>query len=51
MENITKRIPQQSTLRFLPSMITDGKKLRAVANKIYSTPLKGSEDYWYGNVR
>lgn len=39
MESTNKKIPQQSSLRFLPSRIINGKKFRAVANKIYSTPL------------
>lgn len=42
MENLTKRVPRQSNFRFLPSTIFDGKKIRAVADKIYTTPLNGT---------
>lgn len=42
MENSTVRVPQKSNFRFLPSTIIDGKKFRAVANKIYTTPLNGT---------
>ncbi len=42
MENTTNRIPQQSNIRFLPATIVDGKKLRAVGNKICWTPLNGT---------
>jgi len=42
MENFTKRIPQQTSLKFVPSTVINGIKLRAVADKIYSTPLNGT---------
>jgi len=42
MENLTKRVPRQSNFRFLPSTIFDGKKIRAGADKIYTTPLYGT---------
>jgi hypothetical protein len=42
MENLTKRVPRQSNFRFLPTTIFGGNKIRAVADKIYTTPLNGT---------
>lgn len=45
-----KQRTQEPNMHFVPSLIHDGQRLRAIADRIYTTPLNGTfhqflEDY------